>query len=101
VVQQSLGGHAIPVDPPTLRVVRRLGLLENEEDDPETLRSSLEHLVPKSRGPLFNDLISALAEDYCWEEDPGCPSCPLAGSCPTALEAGAAPEHAGRPHKSR
>jgi endonuclease-3 len=101
VVQQSLGGHAIPLDAPSLRVLRRLGLVEGEAGDLEALRASLEHQVPKSRGPLFNDLISALAEDYCWEEDPGCPSCPLAGSCPTALETGAAPEHAGRPHKSR
>src|SRR5262245_20410002 len=46
VVQQSLGGHAIPLDGPTLRVVRRLGLIEGDQDDPEAVRASLEHLIP-------------------------------------------------------
>jgi endonuclease III len=100
VVQQSLAGHAIPLDAPSLRVLRRLGLIEGEPNDLEALRASLEHQVPKSRGPLFNDLISTLAEDHCWEEDPSCPSCPLAAVCPTGQEVRAhAP--AGRPHKSR
>jgi endonuclease-3 len=86
VVQHSLGGHAIPVDPPTLRTVRRLGLIENGHDDPESLRASLEHLVPKARGPLFVDLVSRLAEECCWEESPDCCSCPLSAECPTAQE---------------
>lgn len=87
VIQQSLGGHAIPLDAPSLRVLRRLGLLENEQDDPETLRASLEHIIPKSRGSLFGDLVSAVADDVCWEADPNCPSCPLKGECPTGQEA--------------
>jgi endonuclease-3 len=88
VVQQSLGGHAIPLDPPTLRCARRLGLVDHGVADPEALRASLEHLVPKARGPLFVDLISRLAEECCWEEDPSCVSCPLSGECPTAHELG-------------
>jgi endonuclease III len=82
VTQQALGGHAIPVDAPTLRVSRRLGLLEGEADD-EAARASLEHQVPKARGPLFGDLISLVARDYCWEEDPNCAACPLRGECLT------------------
>jgi endonuclease-3 len=88
VVQQSLGGHAIPLDAPTLRTTRRLGLIESDQDDPESVRASLEHLVPKSRGPLFVDLVSRLAEDCCWEENPVCGTCPLSGECPTAQELG-------------
>jgi endonuclease III len=88
VVQQSLGGHAIPLDAPTLRCARRLGLVDQDVADPEALRSSLEHLVPKARGPLFVDLVSRLAEDCCWEEDPSCVSCPLSAECPTAHELG-------------
>ena len=86
VIQQALGGHAIPLDAPTVRVLRRLGLLENDQDDPETLRASLEHIIPKSRGSLFGELISALADDVCGESEPNCPSCALAGECPTAQE---------------
>jgi endonuclease-3 len=97
VVQQSLGGHAIPLDAPTLRSVRRLGLLDNDQDDAETLRSSLEHLIPKSRGPLFVDLVSRLAEEVCWEETPSCGTCPLNGECPTSQELGTVAARAPRP----
>jgi endonuclease-3 len=86
VVQHSLGGHAIPLDLPTLRAARRLGLIDCDADDLEAARSSLEHLVPKAKGALFGDLISRLAEEACWEDVPRCGSCPLAGDCPTAQE---------------
>ena len=88
VVQRSLGGHAIPLDPPTLRCARRLGLLESGDEGGEAARASLEHLVPKAKGAQFTDLISTLAGEHCWEEEPNCPSCPLAHDCPTAHSAG-------------
>jgi endonuclease-3 len=88
VVQRSLGGHAIPLDASTLRCARRLGLIEGTEDDREGARASLEHLVPKAKGAQFTDIISTLAGDHCWEEEPNCPSCPLAHDCPTAHSGG-------------
>ena len=89
VIQQSLGGHAIPMDEPTLRVLQRLGLVDGDgghNGDMEALRASVEHQIPKSRGALFNDLISALADECCWEVDPNCPACPLASACPIGME---------------
>jgi endonuclease-3 len=86
VVQQSLGGHALPLDAPVLRVLRRLGLLDSEQDDPEAIRASLEHLIPKVKAPLFADLVSALADELCLEEEPHCAGCPLAADCPTGQE---------------
>jgi endonuclease-3 len=83
VVQHSLGGHAIPLDAAALRVLRRLGILE-EAGALEALRASLEHQVPKARGTLFVDLVSELAEAYCTPEDPDCAGCPLSNSCVTA-----------------
>ena len=83
VTQQGLGGHAIPVDAPTLRVARRLGLIEGEGDDPEAARAALEHQVPKAKGPLFTEYLSLLARDYCWEESPNCAACPMRGDCLT------------------
>jgi endonuclease-3 len=68
VVQHSLGGHAIPLDGPSIHIVRRLGLLEDAESDLEAMRTSLEHLIPKARGPLFTELVSALAHDPSWED---------------------------------
>jgi endonuclease III len=87
VLQQTLGGHAIPLDEPTLRVLRRLGLLdEGDADNLEAARASLEHQIPKARGPLFNELMSLVARDYCHEKAPNCPACPLRGDCPTGQE---------------
>src|SRR5262245_32852498 len=50
VVQRSLGGHAIPLDPPAQRALTRLGLIDEEQNDLEAARASLEHLVPKAKG---------------------------------------------------
>jgi endonuclease-3 len=69
VTQHSLGGHAIPLDVPSARVLRRLGLLDNDSGDIEAQRASLEHLIPKARGSLFVELISAMAHDDSWEDD--------------------------------
>ena len=89
VVQHSLGGHAIPLDVPTLRAARRLGLIDCEPDDMDAARASLEHLVPKAKGALFCDLVSNLAGLACWEDEPHCSACPMSGDCPTAAELGA------------
>ena len=53
VTQQTLGGQAIPIDAPTLRTVRRLGLVDSDAVDSEAVRTSLEHQVPKAKAPLF------------------------------------------------
>ena len=87
VVQQTLGGHAIPLDPPTLRVLRRLGLIDEDQDDPEAIRASLEHQIPKAKAPLFSDLVSYVAAEFCWEDSPNCSACPLASECPTGKTA--------------
>ena len=87
VMQRSLGGHAIPLDAPTLRCGRRLGLLDGSGDEADA-RASLEHLVPKAKGAHFTDLITCLAEKYCWEEEPHCSACPMARECGYAHENG-------------
>jgi len=96
VLQQALDGHSIPLDAPTVRCLRRLGLVESDVDDPEAIRASLEHLIPKVRGSHFIDLISALADQACWEDAPNCPACPLASECPTGRTAGRETAVAGR-----
>jgi endonuclease-3 len=83
VIQRSLGGHAIPLDSANIRVLRRLGLLDAGEENLEAFRSTLEHLIPKTKGPMFSDGISQFAKDYCWENNPGCSTCPLRSECPT------------------
>jgi endonuclease III len=100
VVQRTLGGHAIPLDAPTLRCARRLGLAEGGGDEAEA-RASLEHLVPKAKGPVFTDQISHLAKEHCWEDEPNCPACPLSGDCATAHENGVEGVAAGRSHRPK
>jgi endonuclease III len=83
VIQSSLGGHAIPLDNAALRVLRRLGVIENDSEDLEALRASLEHQIPKAKGPTFCDAVSATAYELCHEDEPRCSSCPLCPHCPT------------------
>jgi endonuclease-3 len=89
VMQQSMGGHAIPLDGAALRVLKRTGLVD-DDTDLEALRASIEHQIPKTKGSHFVDLISALADAHCHDEDPACPACPMHSMCPTAHELKAA-----------
>jgi endonuclease-3 len=93
VVQQSLGGHAIPLDARSVRALKRMGLIDEQEENAEAMRTSLEHQVPKAKGPQFVDVVSDVAEATCWEVDPACPACPLHNCCPTGIDhrAAAAP----------
>lgn len=101
VLQNSLGGHAIPVDEPTLRVSRRLGLLDRDQEEREALRTSLEHLVPKAKGLAFTELASHVGQEFCWDDEPNCSACPLAAECPTAHELGAEILSAARATRSK
>lgn len=82
VIQQALGGHAIPIDRDTHRVLKRLGISEESTAD---LRAVLERAVPKNRGAEFADLIEDLANDTCVEGEPHCTRCELRKICPYAL----------------
>ena len=109
VTQRTLGGHAIPLDEPTLRVLQRLGVVEEgEPDSMESLRGSVEHVIPKARGPEFTELMSIHAKELCIEGTPRCAACPLKADCPTAPLVLAAPKKStatakdkGKPHKPR
>jgi endonuclease-3 len=88
VIQQALGGHAIPIDADSKRALGRLGITE---EDPAALRSAIERAVPKNRGVEFLDLIEDLAHDVCVEGTPDCPHCELRKICPYALTHKASP----------
>lgn len=60
--QRALGGHAIPLDAPTLKTLYRLGVIDEEApDDLEAVRGSLEHFVPKAKGHEFVELFAEYA----------------------------------------
>ena len=84
VIQQTLGGHAIPVDAPIRRALVRLGVADPDTDI-ATLRGILERAVPKNRGAEFVELLEDLAHDTCVEGPPDCPRCELRKICPTGL----------------
>lgn len=86
VTQKSLGGHQLPLDSGAVRSLRRLKLIEENLEDMEAIRASLENHVPKTKGHHFVDLLSYLAQEHCWEDDPACPQCPLRAGCPTGQD---------------
>jgi endonuclease III len=85
VTQRSLGGHAIPLDGPSLRVLVRLGVAD-PDDDPETVRASVEHYIPKAKGYEFTEELIRHAEAICIGGTPICSQCPLKSDCPTGQE---------------
>ncbi len=85
VVQNALGGHAMPVDEDMHRTLVRTHLV-SENDSTSTAQGILEHLVPKAKGSCFSEMLSAIAHDYCWASNPKCQSCPLLELCPTGQE---------------
>ncbi len=85
VIQNALGGHAMPVDENMLRALTRLSIA-SENDSASTAQGMLEHLIPKAKGSCFTEMLSAIAHDYCLEKEPRCSNCPLADLCPTGLE---------------
>lgn len=82
VIQQALGGHAIPVDSNARRALARLGVIDQDADD-ASVRSLLERAIPKNRGAEFSDLVEELCHDTCVPGPPDCPRCDLKKTCPT------------------
>lgn len=88
VTQRSLGGHAVPLDDPSVRVLARLGVVDPEADadDREAVRGSVEHYVPKAKGYEFTEELIQLADQVCVDGVPQCSICPLKAECPTGQE---------------
>jgi endonuclease-3 len=86
VTQRSLGGHAVPLDHPALRVLQRLHVLDAEADELESARGTLEHFIPKAGGPEFTDRLAVFAATVCTEDRPHCETCPMRPDCPTGQE---------------
>lgn len=81
-LQNGLGGHAIPLDDDMCRTLRRLELIDGDQTGSS---SSLEHLIPKSRGVVFRETVSHVAHEFCYENDPRCKQCPMGDACPTGI----------------
>ncbi len=63
VVQNALGGHTIPLDMATLRVLNLLGLAEESEVASGTV-AGLERAIPKSKGVEFAWLLHEFAAEF-------------------------------------
>lgn len=70
VVQQALGGHAIPIDEAARAAMEKLGLYE---PDVASLRGLVERAVPKTKGAEFLDLLEEMVKDPALATDPKVP----------------------------
>jgi len=82
VTQKSLGGHAVPIDGPSLRVLHRLGIVDPEQDELESIRGTVEHYIPKASGAEFTERLINFAATICTAERPACETCPMRPDCP-------------------
>ena len=73
VVQRARGGHSIPLDDRTLRALIHSGIIQpSEAEDAESieaLRATIEHVVPKNRGPELTELLSLHARELVLAEE--------------------------------
>ncbi|MBX7106406.1 MAG: hypothetical protein K1X57_20180, partial [Gemmataceae bacterium] len=58
-----LDGHAVPIDMPALEAMKKLGLIDEEADNPAAVMAQLEHQVPKSKAMAFIEHLNALAHE--------------------------------------
>jgi endonuclease-3 len=84
VTLKALDGHAVPLDEPSLRTLKRLGVVEQHEDNLATVQASMEHHIPKIKATLFIDLLNGLSHDRCLDT-PRCNGCPLKSDCNHAV----------------
>lgn len=77
VIQQSLGGHAIPIDGIALQSLERLGIAEPGTKDIPAVRSTLERAIPKNKGVKFVELLEHLTTEGCTTGEPDCAICAL------------------------
>jgi endonuclease III len=83
ISQRSLRAHAVPVDAPMIRCLKRLGILDATVENATEARASLEEQVAKNHGVDFTDQLSRIALEFCHERNPVCGTCPLATDCPS------------------
>lgn len=62
LVQNSLGGHAIPLDRGAMQLLTIIGYLDPRETDPNKV-TGLERAIPKNKGAEFSSLFHQLAAD--------------------------------------
>jgi endonuclease III len=58
VTLYCLDGHAIPVDLPSLAALKKLGIVEESEDNPAAVMAQLENQIPKAKALAFVELLA-------------------------------------------
>lgn len=81
VVRDGLGGTAMPLDTSAVRVLTRVGLIDEKNPAP-VLSASLARQIPRARNFEFCHVLSQLAAEFCTEAEPRCKPCCLLQLCP-------------------
>jgi len=82
IIRDGLGGTAMPLDSGAIRVLTRLGIID-DKTTPQVLSASLARQIPRARSFEFCHVLSEFAADYCTEVEPRCKPCLLLEYCPT------------------
>lgn len=79
VLGECFGKPGIIVDTHFRRVAARLGLTRS--DDPDTIESDLDALIPEKDRTLFSHLITFHGRQICSARKPKCDVCPISSLC--------------------
>ena len=106
IIRDGLGGTAMPLDTTAVRILSRLGIIDNRTSA-QSLSASLARQIPRARSFEFCHVLSELGAEYCLENEPRCKQCFLLDECPTGkqrlaeLAAAAAAQAASKAKKPR
>lgn len=82
LIRDGLGGTAMPLDSAAVRILQRLGLID-EKNTAHILSASLARQIPRSASFEFCHVLSELGAEFCVESEPKCPDCCLLPQCST------------------
>ena len=82
VIRDGLGGTAMPLDTAAVRVLKRVGVID-DKTTPQVLSASLARQIPRAKSFEFCHVLAELAAEFCAVSEPRCKQCCLLEFCPT------------------
>ncbi len=81
ILNELYGTPTIGVDTHVLRMVKRLGLMDEKFDTPEKVEMELERIIPDKYKPYISNYLVLFGRYVCKAKNPDCANCYLKKFC--------------------